>query len=135
VEAADQQERGGAELALHRFVVVVNTIAVNVSDVNDDAAVDGVRRTVHATFSHLLGNWHVGISAPAEPGRWDLHLRGAFGHHVAHFLAEPRQVADAVERCLRAFLSRVVTPLSPCGRKRSPRLEKRALERDFRIKR
>jgi hypothetical protein len=98
-------------------VVVVNTIAVNVSDVNDDAVVDSVRRTVNVTFSHLLGNWHVGISASAEPGRWDLHLRGAFGHHVTHFLAaEPRHLADAVERRLRAFLRGVVPPLAARSR-------------------
>jgi hypothetical protein len=80
-------ETGGAEFAPHRPVVVVNMIGVNVSDVYDDAVADGVRRTVHATFSHLIGNWHVRISASAEPGRWDLHLRGAFGHHVALCLA------------------------------------------------
>jgi hypothetical protein len=103
----------GAEFALHCPVVVINTIGVNVSDVYDDAVVDGVTRTVHATFSHLLGNWHVRITASAKPGLWDLHLQGAFGHHVTHFLAaEPGHLTDAVERRLRAFLRGVVPPLS-----------------------
>jgi hypothetical protein len=98
------------------LVDVVNTIAVSVTDVNDATVVDSVRRAVQARFSHLLGNWHIRISASSAPGRWDLHLYGTFGCHVADFLAEPRQVADAVERRLHAFLCGVVPPLSPRNR-------------------
>lgn len=101
----------GAELARHRRVVVQNTVDINVSGVDDDATIDAVKRTVHSALSHLVGTWHVKISPSAESRRWDLHLQGAFGHHVAHFLSEPT-MPDAVGRRLSGFLHAVVPPLS-----------------------
>jgi hypothetical protein len=112
------RETDGAELAPVLSVVVHNTVAVNVSGVDDDSIVDAVRRTVRATLSHLVGTWHVKIFASADSRRWHLHLRGAFGHHVADFLSGP-SMPDAVDRRLRAFLHTVAPPLSvPSGRPR-----------------
>jgi hypothetical protein len=95
---------------------VVNTIDVEVRDVADSAIAGAIKQTVHTAFGHLVGAWHVRVSAAAEPGRWDLHLRGGFGHHVAGFLAAPDRLAGRVEHRLRAFLQGVVPPLSivPC---------------------
>ena len=100
-------------------MVVHNTVAVNVSGIEDESIVDAVGRTVRATLSHLVGTWQVEISASEDARHWDLHLSGAFGHHVANFLSEP-SMPDAVDRRLRAFLSAVAPPLSlPRGRQRN----------------
>jgi hypothetical protein len=93
-------------------VLVYNTVAVNVSGIEDESIVDAVRRTVRATLGHLVGTWHVKISASEDSRHWDLRLSGAFGHHVTHFLSEP-SMPDAVDRRLRAFLGAVAPPLSP----------------------
>jgi hypothetical protein len=100
-------------------VVVHNTVAVNVSGIDDASIVDAVRHTVRVRLGHLVGSWHVKISASEDSRHWDLHLRGAFGHHVANFLSEP-SMPDAVDRRLRAFLCAVAPPLSlPRGRPRN----------------
>jgi hypothetical protein len=91
---------------------VVNTIDVEVRDVAESAIAGAIRQTVHMAFGCLVGAWHVRVSASADPGRWDLHVRGGFGHHVARFLAAPDRVAEGVEHRLRAFLQGVVPPLS-----------------------
>jgi hypothetical protein len=96
---------------------VINAIDVEVRDVADSAMVLAIRRTVQHTFSHLVGAWHVQVSASDECGRWDLHIRGGFGHHFARFLAVPDRLAERVERTLRAFLQGVVPPLSVVPRR------------------
>jgi len=96
---------------------VVNTIDVEVRDVADPAMIVAVRQTVRNALGHLVGTWHVQVSAAEEQGRWDLHVRGGFGHHVARFLAAPDRLADRVERRLRAFLQGVVPPLSAAPRR------------------
>jgi hypothetical protein len=85
---------------------------VEVCDVADAATIVAIRETVHHTFSHLVGVWHVRLSAVDRRDRWDLRVRGAFGQHVAGFLAAPPLVAEGVERQLRSFLRGVVPPLS-----------------------
>jgi hypothetical protein len=90
-------------------VFTINTIDVEVHDVPDAATVEAVERTVHTTYSHLVGAWHVRVSAADEHGNWDLRVRGAFGHHIAPFWASPERVAETVERQLRSFLRGVVT--------------------------
>lgn len=105
-------QRDGVRIALHRGVTVVNTIAVTMSSFTDGAELEGVTRVVRTACSHLLGNWQVSVMATAQPDRWVLRLRGAFGHHVAHFVAAPRDLPANVERCLRVFLRHVVPPLS-----------------------
>jgi hypothetical protein len=104
---------GTAVETLRRRLPVVNTIEVDVSDVADAAMVLAIRETVHHLFSHLVGAWYVRLSAVDPTGRWDLRIRGAFGHHVAGFLAAPDVLVEGVERHLRAFLRGVVPPLSP----------------------
>ena len=100
-------------------MVVYNTVAVNVSGIEDDSTVDAVRRTVRTALGHLVGTWHVKISASKDSRHWDLRLSGPFGHHLAHFLSEP-SMPDAVDRRLRAFLGAVAPPLSlPRGRQRN----------------
>jgi hypothetical protein len=103
---------GGTALASRRCRFVLNTMEVEVRDVADAATVVAIRQTVHHTFSHLVGAWYVRLSAVDTRGRWDLRVRGAFGQHVAGFLAAPPLVAEVVERELRSFLRGVVPPLS-----------------------
>lgn len=110
-------ELDGAVFAFLGPMFVANTIDVEVRDVADSAMVAAIRRTVQNTFSHLVGAWQVQVSASAERGRWDLHIRGGFGHHVARFLATPARLAEHVERRLRAFLQGVVPPLSVVPRR------------------
>ena len=57
------------------------------------------------------------VSASDERGRWNLHIRGGFGYHVAAFLATPARLAEHVERRLRAFLQGVAPPLSVVPRR------------------
>lgn len=94
------------------MMVVFNRIDVEVRDVPDPRLVVTVTRTVRHTFSHLAGAWHVCVSASAQPGRWDVHVRGGLLHHVAGFLAAPDCLATSVERQLRAFLRAVASPRS-----------------------
>jgi hypothetical protein len=89
-------------------VFTINTIDVEVRDVPDAATIEAVERTVQDTYSHLVGTWHVRVSAADEHGNWDLRVRGAFGHHIAPFWASPDRVAETVERQLRSFLRGVV---------------------------
>lgn len=96
---------------------VINTINVEVRDVTDSVLRAAVRCSVTLIFRHLAGAWNVRVSASGEPGRWDLHVHGAFGHHVSHFLTSPAHLAEHVERRLRAFLSSVVPPLSAAPRR------------------
>jgi hypothetical protein len=92
---------------------VVNTMEVAVCDIDDEVVAAAVRETVHQALSHLVGAWHVRVSAADNTrGRWDFRVRGAFGHHVAGFLAAPHLVVEGVERQLRSFLRGVVPPLS-----------------------
>jgi hypothetical protein len=98
-------------------MLVVNTIAVAVRGVPEPATIVAIRQTVQTTLSHLVGAWHVRVSASAERGRWDLHIRGGFGHHIATFLAAPDRLAECVERRLRAFLHGIVPPLSAAPRR------------------
>jgi hypothetical protein len=109
------------QIALHRWVTVVNTIAVTISNVTDGAELEGVTRVVRTACSHLLGNWQVRVMATAQPDRWVLRLRGAFGQHVAHFVAARRDLPANVERCLRVFLRHVVPPLPTANRWTSER--------------
>jgi hypothetical protein len=109
-------------------MIVVNTIDVDVRDVADSAMVLAVRQTAQHTFSHLVGTWHVEVSAADERGRWDLHIRGAFGHHVARFWASPDRLAERLERRLRAFLQGMVPPLSTVPRR--PVLVARGVQTD-----
>ena len=110
---------GRRSACTRRSVVVYNTVAVNVSGIEDESTVDAVGRTVRATLGHLVGTWHVKISASEDSRHWDLRLSGPFGHHLAHFLSEP-SMPDAVDRRLRAFLGAVAPPLSlPHGRQRN----------------
>jgi hypothetical protein len=90
----------------------INTIDVEVRDVAESAIAVAIKQNVQTAFGHLVGAWHVRVSASAEPDRWDLHVRGGFGHHVATFLAAPDRLAERVEHRLRAFLQGVVPPLS-----------------------
>jgi hypothetical protein len=96
---------------------VVNTIDVEVRGVADQATIVAVRQTVRNALGHLVGAWLVQVSPSEEQGRWDLHVRGAFGHHLARFLAAPDYLADRIERRLRAFLQGVVPPLSAAPRR------------------
>jgi hypothetical protein len=105
---------------------VVNTIDVEVRDVAESAITAAIEQTVHAAFGHLVGAWHVRVSASTEAGRWDLHIRGGFGHHVAEFLAAPDRLAERVEHRLRAFLRGVVPPLPVLPRR--PVLVRRAVQ-------
>jgi hypothetical protein len=91
---------------------VINTIDVEVRDVADSAMILAIRQTVEDTFSHLVGAWHVRVSASDECGRWDLHIRGGFGHHVAGFLEVPGRLAERVQRTLRAFLEGAVPSIA-----------------------
>jgi len=68
-------------------VITINTIDVEVRDVPDPATIAAVERTVQNTYSHLVGAWHVRVSAADEHGNWDFRLSGAFGHHIAPFWA------------------------------------------------
>ena len=83
---------------------VENAIAVAVRDVVDESVIVAVQEPVKGTFGHLVGQWHVDVSAPHQAARWNLHIRGGFGHHVAGFLADPNRLPEYVERQLRAFL-------------------------------
>jgi hypothetical protein len=91
---------------------VFNTIDVEVRDVADSAMIVAIRQAVHNAFAHLVGTWHVHVSASDERGRWDLRIRGGFGHHVAKFPAAPDRLAERVECGLLAFLHGVVPALS-----------------------
>ena len=93
-------------------MITINTIDVEVRDVPDPATIAAVERTVQNTYSHLVGAWHVRVSAADEHGNWDFRLSGAFGHHIAPFWATPDRVPETVERQLRAFL-RGVVPTAP----------------------
>jgi len=85
-------------------VFTINTIDVEVHDVRDAATIEAVERTVHNTYGHLVGSWHVRVAASDERGNWDLRVKGAFGHHIAPFWASPDRVVETVERQLRSFL-------------------------------
>jgi len=103
---------GGRTSASLHPIPVVNIIKVEVCDVADPATVAAIRETVGHLFCHLVGAWHVRLSAVGTPDRWDLRIRGAFGRHVALFLAAPDLLVEGVERRLRGFLRGVVPPLS-----------------------
>jgi hypothetical protein len=103
---------GTAPESLRRRLPVKNTIEVEVSDVADAALVVAIEEAVHRRFSHLVGTWYVRLSAVDPSGRWDLRIRGAFGHHVTGFLAGPDFLVEGVERRLLSFLRSVVPPLS-----------------------
>ena len=90
---------------------VVNAIDVVVRDVVDESVIAAVQQTVRGTFGHLVGQWHVDVSAPHQPARWNLRIRGGFGHHVAAFWADPDRLPEFVERKLRAFLRGRVSSL------------------------
>jgi hypothetical protein len=94
------------------MMVVFNRIDVEVRDVIDPGLIATVTRTVRHTFSHLAGTWYVTVSAYAQPGRWDVHVRGGVVHHVAGFLAVPDRLAIGLERQLRDFLRAVAAPHS-----------------------
>jgi hypothetical protein len=98
----------GAGLAPIVGVFTINSIDVEVHDVPDTATIEAVERTVQNTYSHLVGAWHVRVSAADERGNWDLRVKSAFGHHIAPFWASPDRVAETVERQLRSFLRGVV---------------------------
>jgi hypothetical protein len=98
-------------------VFVINTIHVDVRDVHDASLLPAIRQSVTRTFRHLAGAWDVRLSASTEPGRWDLHVYGGFGHHISHILTSPDRLAEQLERRLRAFLSDVVPPLSAAPRR------------------
>ena len=89
-------------------VFTINNIDVEVHDVLDAEMIEAVERTVHNTYGHLVGSWHVRVSAADERGNWDVRVKGAFGHHIAPFWASPDRVAQTVERQLRSFLRGVV---------------------------
>jgi hypothetical protein len=91
---------------------IVNTMKVEVCDIPDAATVVAIEETVHRALSHLVGAWHVRLSANDRRGRWDFRVSGSFGHHVAKFLAAPHRVVEGVDRQLRSFLRGVVPPLS-----------------------
>jgi hypothetical protein len=92
------------DLHISPGVLTLNTIDVEIHDVPDAATIEAVERTVHNTYSHLVGAWHVRVSAADERGHWDLRVKGAFGHHIAPFWASPDRVAETVERQLLSFL-------------------------------
>ena len=110
------------------MLVVVNTIDVEVRNVADTATIVAIKQTVRNTFSHLVGVWRVQVSSSAERDRWELRIRGGFGHHVASFLSAPDLLAERVERHLRIFLQGVVPPLS--GMPRRPVLVIRGVQTD-----
>ena len=87
------------------------TIDLEVWGVADDVVVTRVAHSVRDIVGHLVGKWSVCL-APSDRGRWDLRIRGAFGHHFVRFLATPDKLADAVARWLRSFLHSNVPPLS-----------------------
>ena len=89
-------------------MLTINTIDVEVHDVPDAETIEAVERTVHNTYGHLAGSWHVRVAAGDERGRWHLRVKSAFGHHIAPFWASPDRVAETVERQLRSFLRDVV---------------------------
>ena len=86
-------------------------IEVEVLGVFQSAVVASVRRTVGETLDHLAGRWAVQVVPSGERGRWMLHLRGAFGHHVASFVATPAHLATTIRRRLLFFLKSVVPPI------------------------
>jgi hypothetical protein len=110
------------------MLVVVNTIDVEVRNVADTATIVAIKQTVRNTFSHLVGVWRVQVSSSDERDRWDLRIRGGFGHHVASFLSAPDLLAERVERHLCMFLQGVVPPLS--GKPRRPVLVIRGVQTD-----
>jgi hypothetical protein len=116
----------GAGLAARHRVFTLNTIDVDVRDVSDPAMIAAIRRTVQRTFSHLVGVWHVQLSASDSRGQWHLRIRGAFGRHFAPFWASSDALADSVERGLRTFLCSMVVPLD--ARPRRPVLVPRGFE-------
>ena len=91
-------------------------IDVEVSGVFQSAVVASVRRAAGDTLGHLAGRWQVRVAPAEERGRWTLHLRGAFGHHVASFVATPAHLAATIRRRLRFFLKSVVPPIVAVGR-------------------
>jgi len=97
----------GACLAQSDRVLTLNTIKVEVHDA-PAGTIQAVERAVHDTYGHLVGTWHVLVSAADERGHWDLRVKGAFGHHIAGFWASPDRVAETVERQLRTFLRSAV---------------------------
>lgn len=99
-----------------RIVSLHSRIDVEVSGVFQSAVVASVRRMVGETLGHLAGRWQVQVGPASERGRWKLHLRGAFGHHVASFAATPAHLAVTIRRRLRSFLKSVVPPISAVGR-------------------
>jgi len=96
---------------------VDNTIDVEVRDIADSATISAIRQSVRNAFGHLVGTWHVRVSASDEFDRWDLRIRGGFGHYTARFLAAPDQLAARVQGQLRTFLRGVCPPLSIAPRR------------------
>lgn len=90
---------------------VGGTIDLEVWGVADDLVVTRVAHSVRDIVGHLVGKWSIRLT-PAERGRWDLRIRGAFGRHFVRFLATPDTLAAAVARWLRSFLRSNVPPLS-----------------------
>jgi hypothetical protein len=93
-----------------------NRIDVDVCGVFQSAIVASVQCIVAETIGHLAGRWQVQVSPAVERGRWVLHLRGAFGHHVASFVATPPNMAATVQRCLLAFIKGMVPPIAVARR-------------------
>ena len=91
-------------------------IDIEVSGVFQSDVVASVRRAVGETLDHLAGRWQVQVSPATERGRWTLRLRGAFGHHVASFVATPAHLAITIRRRLRSFLKSVVPPIVAVAR-------------------
>jgi hypothetical protein len=89
-----------------------NRIDVDVCGVFQSAIVASVQCTAVDTLGHLAGRWQVQVSPAVESGRWVMHLRGAFGHHVASFAAAPPQLAATVQRSLLAFIKGMVPPIA-----------------------
>jgi len=101
----------GAGLARGKRVLTLNTIKVEVHDA-PAGTIQAVEQAVHNIYGHLVGTWHVLVSAADERGHWDLRVKGAFGHHIADFWASPDRVAETVERQLRTFLRSAVAESS-----------------------
>src|SRR5438093_7634752 len=85
-------------------LTVGSTFEIEICDVEDPAIVARVKRTIREGVGHLAGKWRVHLAASGAFDEWDLRVIGAFGRHVALFRAAPADLADGVERRLRAFL-------------------------------
>ena len=108
-------------------MTVTNTIDVAVANFTTGAELEGVSRVAHTACGHLLGHWQLRVLATTQSDRWVMRLRGAFGRHVAHFVAAPCDLPEHVERGLRVFLRDIVPPLSTVSRSTSDRRHPPAL--------